>query len=46
MPKCGGGLEDGARGQVEGDNEGVQSVRSIFKERGQGRALLCAMAEP
>ena len=46
MAKSGGGLEDGARGQVEGDYEGGTSATSIFKERGREHALLRAIAKP
>ena len=46
MAKSDGGLEDGARGRVEGDYEGMHKWRSIFIERGRTRALMRAVAEP
>ena len=46
MEKSGGGLEDGARGRVEGDYEGMHKWRSIFRERGRERVLLRVVAEP
>ena len=45
MAKSGGGLEDGARGRVEGDYEGMHKWRSILRERGRELALLRAVAE-
>ena len=46
MAKSGGGLEDGARGRVEGDYEGVHNCEIDIYREGQERALLRAVAEP
>ena len=41
MAKSGGGLEDGARGRVEGDYEGVHNCEiDIYREG----ARMCAVA--
>ena len=47
VAKSGGGVVDGARGQVQGDYEGVHNCKiDIWREGGQVRALLRAVAEP
>ena len=46
MAKSSGGLEDGARGRVEGDYEGTHKCEIDIRERGRTRALLRAVAEP
>ena len=40
MAKSGGGLEDGARGRVEGDYEGVHNCEIDIQREGRERALL------